>query len=148
MPINQMIKNKDRPHSYAFAQVGCGIILESALCLRKFDSPVCHWKAQLALQRYGGRRPGQRQPVFVAADLCGQRHRRLRVFACIARRAARRANGRGLRGPPALASEIAQPLSSGPVRQDARVFPITVMLMAQETRLIDRIRQCSTLPRR
>ncbi len=32
MPINQMTKNKDPPHSYAFAQVGCGIILESALC--------------------------------------------------------------------------------------------------------------------
>ena len=31
MPINQMTKNKDRPYSYAFVQVGCGIILESAL---------------------------------------------------------------------------------------------------------------------
>lgn len=33
MPINQMTKNKGRPHSYALAQVGCGIILESVLCL-------------------------------------------------------------------------------------------------------------------
>jgi len=31
MPINQMTKNKDRPHSYVFAQVGRGIIWESAL---------------------------------------------------------------------------------------------------------------------
>ena len=31
MPLNQMTRNKDRPHSCAFAQVGRGIILESAL---------------------------------------------------------------------------------------------------------------------
>jgi len=33
MPLNQMTRNKDRPHSYAFAQVERGIILESALPL-------------------------------------------------------------------------------------------------------------------
>ena len=37
MPINQMTKNKDRPHSYVFAQVGRGIIWESALLVRKPD---------------------------------------------------------------------------------------------------------------
>jgi hypothetical protein len=40
MPPNQMTRNKDRPHSYAFTQVGRGIILESALPLREFNPPV------------------------------------------------------------------------------------------------------------
>ena len=55
MPTNQMTKNKGRPHSCATAQLGRGIIRESALPLRKFDPPLCSRKTQLVVLGHRGR---------------------------------------------------------------------------------------------
>jgi hypothetical protein len=69
MPPNQMTRNKDRPHSYAFTQVGRGLILESALPLREFDPPVRGRQTQLVVLGHRGRRQRECKPVLVAANL-------------------------------------------------------------------------------
>ena len=107
-----MPKNKDRAHRCTAALLGRGITRESALCLREFDPPLCSRKTQLAILGHRGRRQREREPVFAAADVQGQRDQLVSLFASLARGAAARSDRRRLRGAAALEHRAAGRMSS------------------------------------
>ena len=102
MPPNQIARNNGCTHSYAFAQVRRGIILESALSLRELHPPLRGRPTQLAGLGHRSRRQRERKPVLAAADLQGQRDQLVSLSASLARGAAARTDRRRLRGAAAL----------------------------------------------
>jgi hypothetical protein len=74
--------------------------------------PFVVGKTELAVRRHGGRRQRQREPVLAAADLRGQRHRRLPLPQCVAGWVAQGQDRRGLRELAALAPRHCRTLIS------------------------------------